>query len=181
MPYRGGRCVHVVPVRHLAQRYLAVRQCLDLHRLASGLVRRFVVKTVFSWVAIWANILYLAVRTHNRAVVCLHELVLQLCGSSGPAGYPRKRRSYHKTAREHRRYCGRLHPGTSTAGSDRLETYSITRECCLDYALACAKCFEILRLVVRTKFHSFQFHFLSTYSSTIFRELEMPADKHPVV
>ena len=35
--------------------------------------RRFVVKTVFAWVASRANMLYLAARTHNRAAVCLNE------------------------------------------------------------------------------------------------------------
>ena len=34
--------------------------------------RDFMVKTVFPWVGSRANMLYLAVRSHNCAVVCLH-------------------------------------------------------------------------------------------------------------
>ena len=45
-----------------------------------------------------ANMLYLAARTHNRAAVVYTRLMLQLCGSSGPTGYPRKHRSYDTTS-----------------------------------------------------------------------------------
>ena len=54
-------------------------------------MRRVVLNTAFPWV----NMLYLAhVRRcpHKRAAVCMHaaHIVTQLCGSSGPTGYPRK-------------------------------------------------------------------------------------------
>ena len=43
-----------------------------LPQLEPGLPIRFVVTTVFPWVASLANMLYLAARTRNRATVCLH-------------------------------------------------------------------------------------------------------------
>ena len=41
--------------------------------------------------------LYLAPRTCNCAAYVYMRFILHLCGSSGPTGYPRKRRASHET------------------------------------------------------------------------------------
>ena len=54
-------------------------------------LRRFVVKTVFPWVA---NMLYLAARTHNRAAVYLHAAHITGLRAFWTDWLPRKHR-YH--------------------------------------------------------------------------------------
>ena len=68
-------CAHCRRARgHQDHHLVAQRLAVRIAEHQPGLVRRFVVKTVFPCVASRANMLYLAARTHNnRATVCLHE------------------------------------------------------------------------------------------------------------
>ena len=49
--------------------------------------RRFVVKTVFPWVASRVNMRCLPAGTHNRPAVCLHAAHIAALRRSGPTGY----------------------------------------------------------------------------------------------
>ena len=80
--------------------------CLSSRQLGTTLGSMFSGENrFFSVVTSRANMPYLAVRTHKRAAVYLHEVILQLCWSSGLTGYSQKHRSYHKTSNAAKSLC----------------------------------------------------------------------------